>query len=141
MSWSAITEADVKTGTSGLELEGLRTQALADGQADPLPGVIAQVTDEIRGYVLAGGYPVGPASTLPPQLRSAARAMIRWRLGSRLPAPALQTEPRRKEYEDALTLCRDVAARKFKPEAPASAGPETQPAPAGHWGGQTKQTW
>lgn len=141
MAWAALTVADVESRIGGLELQGLRERAVADGQADPLPEVIIQVTDEVRGYIAAGGVQLGPAGTLPPQISSSALAMIRWRLGGRLSAPGLQTESRRKEYEDALQQCRDVASRKFVVETPQSAGPETIPTPVTAFGGKTKLTW
>lgn len=123
MSWAALTPAELQTRLSGPELTALQTQALASGQADPLTDILAQVTDEVRGYIAAGGTPLGPAGELPPQVRAAAIAIARWRLGGRLAAGGgaglIQTEPRRKEYEDAVALLRDVSDGRCLVEAPA----------------------
>lgn len=130
MAWKTLSEEQVRTRLSGPELAALRTAALAAGQEDPLPEVIAQVTGEVRGYVAAcSANRLGPAGTIPPQLESAALALIRYRLAGRLPVRTLMTDDRRTEREAAERLLRDVAACKFAVEAPADAGPEKLPSP------------
>ncbi|MHC1762918.1 MAG: phage protein Gp36 family protein [Verrucomicrobiia bacterium] len=141
--WLSISPDDVKTRLSGPELEALQGTGLADGQVDPLPDVISQVTDEIRGYIAAHGLnTLGPAGTLPPQVRAAAIALIRWRLSGRLAigqaAGLLQTDSRRQEYEDAITFLRDVATGKIAVESPDDTGPETMPQNEGRWGSDDK---
>lgn len=141
MSWGPLTADEIKTRMSGPELTALQTQALASGQADPLPDIISQVTDEVRGYIAASSVPLGQAGELPPQVRAAAIAIVRWRLGGRLAAGGVenlfQTEPRRKEYDDALALLRDVAAGRCVVEAPAVEATETFHH-AGAWASDTK---
>lgn len=143
MAWLSINPDDVKTRLSGPELEALQGTALADGQVDPLPDVISQVTDEIRGYIAAyRPNTLGPLGTLPPQVRAAAITLIRWRLSGRLAigqaAGLLQSDSRRQEYEDATSFLRDVAAGKISVEAPEDTGPETMPQNEGRWGSDTK---
>jgi phage gp36-like protein len=128
MAWTALTADDIKTRMNEAELDQLQNSSLADGQADPLPDVLLQVTDEVRGYIAARS-PLGPAGTLPPQVRGAAISIVRWRLAGRLSVGGsgnlLQSETRRKEYEDALALLRDIAGGKFAVEVPDITGPET----------------
>ena len=139
MAWLPITSDEVKTRLSGPEADALQGTALAEGQVDPLPDVIAQVTDEVRGYIASHGLnTLGPAGTLPPQVRAAAIAIIRWRLAGRLAignaSGLLQTESRRQEYEDAVSLLRDVSKGQLVVEAPEAVGPEIIPATKGRWG-------
>jgi phage gp36-like protein len=141
MSWAALTADEIKTRLSGPELAALQTAALATGQTDPLPDVLLQVTDEIRGYIAARND-LGPSGTLPSQVRAAAIAIVRWRLAGRLSlgtaGSMLQGEARKKEYEDALQLLKDIAAGKFAVEQPDVTGPETRPVPPSAYGGLDK---
>lgn len=115
MSWTAISESAVRSTLAAAELSALRTVQLADGQADPLAEIIARTTEEVRGYVAAN--PVNrlddDATTIPGELESAALALIRYRLATRLPIKTLLTDARKDEQRDALTLLRDVAAGRF----------------------------
>ncbi|HTG44938.1 MAG TPA: phage protein Gp36 family protein [Verrucomicrobiae bacterium] len=143
MAWAALTATEVKTRLSGPELTALQSSALASGQADPLPDVIAQVTDEIRGYIAAASRnTLGAAGTLPPQVRSAALAIVRWRLGGRLAVGSvgsmMQGESRRKEYEDALGLLKDIAASRFAVEQPETEGTEEIPSSESDYGSEEK---
>lgn len=145
MAWSRITASDVKTRLSGPELTALSGQALSTGQVDPLTDVIQQVVDEIRGYIAAAPRNhLGHAGTIPSQLRSAALAMVRWRLGGRLSASQavaiFQTDARRKEYEDAITHLRDVANSRVAIEKPETVGLDKFPIHPGSWGSNTKLT-
>lgn len=112
MSWLALTPAHLQQSLSSVELSALQTLLLAAGQTDPLPEVIARTVSEVQGYVGAR-YTVGQTGTVPVQLLSAAIALARWHLLTRLPKASLATEARRTEYTDALALLRDVAAGKF----------------------------
>ena len=120
MSWITITEDDVKTRLTGAELSAFRTAALAAGQTDPLPEVIAQVTDEVRGYIAAcPRNSLGAAGTIPKRLLGAALNIIRYRVATRLPSmKALIDGLREGEYKDALTLLRQVAACDYAIEDP-----------------------
>jgi phage gp36-like protein len=143
MSWRTLIAADVQTQLSGEELEKLQTAVLADGQADPLPGIITQVTDEVRGYVGGhSGNALGTGSTLPPQVIGAAIAIVRWRLCGRLAigggAALLQTPQRQKDYEDALEFLKAVRKGEIAVEQPESVATETLEGELGRYGGKTK---
>lgn len=121
------------TRLSGPELAALKTVALADGQTDPLPEILADVIHEVRGYVSAcGRNTLAEGATIPEKLKGAALAMIRYRLVTRLPAKSLMNDDRRKENSDALHLMRDVAGCKFavdEPTTPAATQPAVLPSP------------
>lgn len=117
MAWINITEAYVQTRLTGAEVTALKTVALASGQTDPLPEIVEQVVDEVRGHVAAGGNTLGSASTIPEKLLSAALAIIRFRLTTRLPK-FTSDDNRRREYEDAVRLMERVADGKFRVEEP-----------------------
>lgn len=121
MSWQTITSTNVKTRLAGAELTALQTAALATGQTDPLVDVIAQVVDEVRGYISANPKnTLGAAATIPAKLLGAALAIIRYRLATRLPAKSFLTEDRVKENDAAIRLLEQVAANKFAIEDPTS---------------------
>jgi phage gp36-like protein len=114
MSWIVITEAAVRSTLAAAELSALRTVQLAAGQADPLAEIIERTVDEVRGYVAA--HPqnrLGADGTIPAELESAALALVRYRLATRLPIKTLLTDARKDEQRDALTLLRDVAGGRF----------------------------
>jgi len=121
--WISITTADIQTRLAGAEVEALRTAALADDQADPLPEIVSQVVDEVRGYVAAGGYTLGDGETVPSKLFSATLAMVRFRCATRLPGYQMD-ENRRREYEDAIRLMERVADGRYAVEEPAAASSE-----------------
>lgn len=141
MSWLSLTSAHVQQSLSSPELSALQTLLLASGQTDPLPEVISRTVSEVQGYV-GSRYDVGQAGTIPEQLLSAAIALARWHLLTRLPKASLATEARRTEYTDALALLRDVAAGKFAiSEATSPATEQPRPQAGGAWGSDTKITF
>jgi len=135
MPWITVTEDHLLRVISSGELEALRSKATAPGQDDPVTAVIASTCLEVQGYVGAR-YPVGQAGTVPEQLLNATVAIARWRLLTRLPVKLMATEARRQEYDDAISLLKDVAAGKFALSV-ASEPAEEQPRPQadGAWGG------
>lgn len=129
MAWAAITTDNIKARLAGAELNALQTAALAQGQTDPTPEIVAQAIDEVRGYIAAGGYTLGAEGTVPSKLRGATLNLIRYRLCSRLPVASLMTDARIKEYDDAVRLLEQVASKKFLVEDPVIAAEEQAGAP------------
>jgi phage gp36-like protein len=129
MAWQSISTDDIKTRLAGAEVSALQTAALASGQTDPLPEVVAQVVDEVRGYVAAGGIPLGAASTIPAKLLSAALAIVRFRLATRLPRFPFD-DNRKTEYRDAVALLGRVADGRFLVEEPTTLDTESTAAPS-----------
>lgn len=144
MPWSAITAADFLSQLSQPELELVRASALAPGQDDPVPQVLARVTSEVRGYIPALRTDARVASgQLPEALHAAALDIARVRLISRLAAGKasayLLTDARQRAYEAALALLRDCGRGVFVVEPPPTS---SAPAPtatsedAGAWGSE-----
>ena len=86
MAWITLSTEDIRSRLAAAELSALSSAALAEGQSDPLPEVITQVVDQIRGSI-AGNQQntLGPSGTLPERLKSAALNIIRFELATRLP--------------------------------------------------------
>ena len=138
MPWIPITEAMVRTRLAGAELNALQNAALGDNQTDPLPEIVAQVVDEVRGYVAAGGVTLGAGSTIPSKLQSATLAIIRYRLATRLPVKSFLTEDRKTENADALRLLNRVADGKYAVEEPTDPDAESIGAPSPRFSPKTR---
>lgn len=130
MAWQSLTTDDVKTRLAGAEVAALQSAALASGQTDPIPDIITAVVDEVRGYIAAGGITLGAAGTIPSKLVSAALAIVRYRVCTRLPVKSLLTEDRVRENEAAIRLLERVADGKFAVEEPTTADTEAIGAPS-----------
>jgi hypothetical protein len=102
----------VRSRLVGPEVAALNAYHLSPGQNSPLSEIIAGVTGEVRGRVSScSRNTLGAAGTIPSELTHAALTLITWRLIARLPDNEnLINEARRKDYEDAQSLLRDVAS-------------------------------
>ena len=137
MAWISIEEDDVKTRLAGTELSSYQTVALASGQSDPLPEIISQVVNEVRGYIAAcASNTLGDGETIPDKLLAAALAMIRYRLTTRLPIEV--TEQRELEYKEAIRLLERVSECKFAIEEPEEADDEEISSPSPNIGTRTR---
>jgi phage gp36-like protein len=125
MAWQQITEEQLKSRLSGPEYDLLSSAALAADQGNPLPEIITEVTDEVRGYI-AAQYPLEAGSTLPSKLVGTAVTIIAWRAALRLNVKILLSDSRKNEYEAAIKLLQRVADGKFAVEEPATADTEPQ---------------
>jgi hypothetical protein len=78
--WITLSVEQLDAAKAAALVRALRTAALGDGQADPLPEIIVSVTDRIRMEIAAGGrtrLSADPAK-IPPSLKSLAlRVVIR----------------------------------------------------------------
>jgi len=128
MAWIELTESLLEDRLTADELSALKTVSVS-GSATPLADVVSGVTNEIRGYCSAGGYPRGAGATIPDELLEAAVAISRYRLIVRLPAQKmLMTEDRRTEKNDAIQMLRDlVATGKLGIEDPATQADAVRP--------------
>lgn len=125
MAWVTLVVGDVKAKLAGAEVTALQTAALAAGQSDPVVEIIAEVTNEVRGYVAAcARNTLGSGATIPDKLKSAALAMIRYRSATRLPVKSFLTEERVNENKAALRLLEQVAACQFAIDEPTTASSE-----------------
>lgn len=116
MSWTTLNATAIRSRLTDLEKGSFAgSEGLGEADYDPLPEIIATVTDLVRGYVAGcASNPMGPDGMIPSRLESAAISIVRYQLLARLPVNAgAFMEQRRKEYEDAIALLKDVAACKF----------------------------
>jgi len=137
MAWATLTVDDLKSRLAGAELASLQTAALADGQTDPTAETLAQVIDEVRGYIAAAGVTLGTGITIPSKLKNTTLNLARYRLCSRLPVASLLTDARKQEYQDAIRLLEQVAAGRFRVEEPTVAADEQAGAPSPSFGEDT----
>lgn len=119
--WITLAVTDVSTTLAGAEVSALQTAALSSGQSDPVAAILADVVNEVRGYVAASGTTLGEGATIPDKLKSAALALCRYRCATRLPVKSFLTEDRKNANTQAIELLRDVAARRFAVEEPETA--------------------
>jgi len=124
MAWQTVASTDITARLSGRELTLLQSVALADGQSDPLPEVILQVVDEIRGYISAHkANTLGAGSTIPQVLLGTCASLVRYYLAARIPSFPTD-ETRKEEYRQAIRRLEQVAEGKFAIEEPANASTE-----------------
>lgn len=119
MSWITLVPDDLAERLAAPEYDAVRKAAIGVyGQEQAK--VLADVVAEVRGRVAAcARNSLGPAGTIPSELRAAALAIFRWRFLTRVPGlKALLTDARRDEYNDALRLLEATAACKYAVEQP-----------------------
>lgn len=106
-AWVTISTDDVLESLSSAEVDKYR-EFVAEGQTDPLPGIISKTTDEGRGYV--GSQTELSAAGLPPEVVNAVIDIVIYRLCKRA---AIQTADQRKAAaDDAVKFLQGVAAGK-----------------------------
>jgi hypothetical protein len=108
MPWCPLTSDDVLACLAGPQVETLRESALASGQSDPLPVIIANVTARVRAEVRGNRRNRVEKTTtlLPPELKLAATHLAIEALQARLPNLALTTDQVRLANEARILLAR-----------------------------------
>lgn len=71
MSWITLTAADLNDYLVAEQIDALRTEALAPGQADPFAQVAADVVAKVRAYISSNADNLVSADTtlIPPELK------------------------------------------------------------------------
>jgi len=141
MSWEVLTTEYVLSEFTLAEAGAIRSlQGSGSGSGIPFGNIdviVATVIDEVRGYIIAGGYEVDPVldTTIPTALFNDAIAIARWRLLIATPSfKQLQTDERQQAHKDALAKLSLVAQQKFVIEPPtADTNPRT-----GNWNAENK---
>ncbi len=141
MSWEILTTEDVLSQFTMAEAAAIRTlQGSGTGSGFPFVNIdvkVANVVDEVRGYITAGGYAVDPIldTTIPVGLFEDAITIARWRLLISTPSfRQLQTEERKLAFDEAIKKMMLIASQKFFVEPPI---PETNPR-TGNWNSENK---
>lgn len=128
-TWISISPADLPTAKAAALVDALATAALGEGQADPIPEVIANVTVRIRAEISAGGKTVldRDATKLPPSLKALAVRMVLRDAQSRLNAlGALPlSDDERKEWDQDVRYLERIGRGEVGVEA--SDNPESVP--------------
>ena len=118
-AWTAITAADLNDHTVAELVAALRQEALAIGQTDPLPRIIVEVTNEIRGAIgFSGRYSVdADLTTVPNTLKEMAVKKITRTMKGRLQMPLLKDEEKdAATYESRLEALINFAWPVDKPD-------------------------
>ena len=139
-NWEVLTSEDVLAQFTIAEAASIRSlQGSGSGSGQPFLNIdmkVVAVTDEVRGYIFAGGYTVdGDPRTIPISLFEDAIAIVRWRLLIAVPGfKQLQTEERKLAYEDAIRKLLLISQQKFAIDPPI---PSTLPT-TGLWNSENK---
>lgn len=127
MAWITLTAEDVQRRLASAEYSALLNAAkqVAQDPADLVAEAIAEITQQVRGYVAAcEKNTLGDGQTIPDETKAAALALVRDYLFTRLPGlRSLNDELRQKETDRAVAMLRDVAACKLAivlPQTPAT---------------------
>ncbi len=124
--WVEITEADLVTKISGVELDTFRSAVLVDGQADPIQGIFDQITRQVRANVAACRRNVlGDGNTIPNELLDDALALIVMEIMSRPGGMSIDPKQTRKDRAAQAQRNLERAAEcKLAIEAPATVSTE-----------------
>ncbi len=142
MGWVTLTTDDVLSEFTPNEAASIRNmQGSGSGSGPPFTNIdiiTARTIDEVRGFILAGDYAIDETAddTLPKGLFADAIAIARWRVLIAAPQlRQLQTEERKKAFDDALAKLNKIADQQFNVEPPI---PPTSDLSAGCWNSETK---
>lgn len=140
-AWEVFTTEDVLNQFTIQEAAAIRTlQGSGSGSGLPFENLdikTAHIVDEVRGYIVAGGYAVDQVfdNTLPTGLFEDAIAIARWRYLISVPSlKQLQTEERRLAFEAAIKKLMAIAEQTFFVQPPI---PEVNPR-TGNWNSENK---
>lgn len=128
-TWVTIAEQDFLDGLSAAESTAYRyNEGVSEG--DPLPGVIDQVTMQVRGAVRSNPDNNLPEdiSLVPPASVHHAVAIMRHRILTKVPDIEM-TEARRDEYKEALAWLNLVRTGAETIENPDGATTDRKPTP------------
>jgi len=132
MHWNTPTEADVLNRFTPQEQATLKN---VQGAVDLIPSLLADQVAAAQGKILVGGYSVGPAGTLPDQIKPEVMALVRWELIGAFPAlKVMATEIRKEAAEKASKLLDSISRHGVRIESP-TAG--ITPA-SGQWNSEAK---
>lgn len=145
MSWQIFTTEDAISQFTQAEAAAIRSlQGSGSGwgsgsgtQYANADIIVAKVIDEVRGYIISGGYAVDLLDdrTLPIGLFDDAIAIARWRLLISTPSfRQLQTEERKLAFDKAIEKLIAISQQQFVVEPPI---PETNPR-TGQWNSENK---
>jgi hypothetical protein len=130
-AWIVLSLPDLNEYKVAELVEALRTEALAQGQVDPMPGIIGDAGREIRAAIAhSGAYTLdATADSIPSSLRGMGAKKVVREMKGRLEIAL--TEPEKKDeetYEKRLVALTKGAWPVEKPDTPLSPAPVQAPA-------------
>lgn len=127
MSWRALTQADLLAGLTSREADMLSQSG--GGADDRMPGIIEQITAEIRGRIATwkSNQLSIAQDHIPLSFVARASAVARWRLMASIPNYQ-PSEARKLEYEAAEKFFEQVGRGTMRPEPPDDPIANTVPA-------------
>jgi len=126
-TWITLAEADVLAYVNNAELTTVLTASLANGQAAPLSVILPDVTMEVRGYCRVRNT-LGPAGTIPQELKTAAIDIVLYRVFKRIRKTAAAKEAK-PDYDDAMKKMERVASGELKISVPLTPTTDVTSAP------------
>lgn len=131
MSWETITVRDLEDARHADLVAAVRRKALGQNQADPLPALIQDTIDELRGCIGFKRATLLDSDTtkLAPNLKPLAIDKIARRMGKRLERTLTETErDEEKIYQKRLEQIKDGEWPVDAPDTETSAETTAQPA-------------
>ncbi len=115
-AWNTITDQIIMSRFSDGEKAALSSLQSVPSQ---MTQVLSDVVDGVRGKIKAGGFQLGPDGTVPDSLKSEVISLTVWLWLTAFPKnDKLQTDGRRKNYEDALAMMEKVSSGTQRIELP-----------------------
>ncbi len=127
MQWIELSISDLNEARAAPIITAVQTTVLASGQPDPVPFLISQVVQEIRGMIgFSGKFPLDgdSADSLPPNLKDMAVQKICRVAKGRVNMPLNETE--RQDESVYQTRLKMISEGKFPidiPDNPAQVNP------------------
>lgn len=132
MPWNTPTEADVINRLTPAELAALKN---IQGAIDLIPLLLADRVASAQGNINAGGFPLGPAGTIPDQIKTEVLAQVRWDLLVAFPGlEKLRTPDRKDAAANAEKKLDAISRQEIRVESPT---PPINPV-TGQWNSENK---
>lgn len=125
-TWITIGTADVLASVNNSELTAAINTLVASGQASPLTILIPSVSERVRSYCRRRNT-VGPAGTIPLELKDAAIDIIIYRCACRVNSAVVEKQ---KPYNDAMKMLKEVASGEMAISAPLTQTTDVTSAPS-----------
>lgn len=122
-NWTTITDAAVTATKNGTLLAKVRALAASQGQADPLPEIVADIVATIRARCSTGNQLDADTTRIPNSLKGLALRMVTRALKDWLQMPLSPDEGKKAEEDSGfLNRIMDNKVRFETPDNPAGGG-------------------
>jgi hypothetical protein len=138
--WLVLTAAALQSRIAAHEYDTITGSAIKGLQADPVPLILADITQQVRAAVRSGRKTaLGAAGTIPASLKATALTLAKYELYSRVSALRSALETMRPAWERADALLKSVIKGEITPEAPADGStPANESANAAAYGSEER---